>query len=74
MNSFPCLAIRDICDCADSHKNKKWQAYAARTAAAYAKEVLSALPPVDVAKAHTVEASTNSKKCRDPSSDANHSV
>jgi nucleoside phosphorylase len=39
MNSFPCLVIRGICDYADSHKNKKWQPYAAGTAAACAKEV-----------------------------------
>jgi len=55
MNSFPCLVIRGICDYADSHKNKRWQAYAAGTAAAWAKEVLSVIPPADVAKTHTVE-------------------
>jgi nucleoside phosphorylase len=44
MNYFPCLVIRGICDYADSHKNKKWQPYAAATAAAYAKEVLSVIP------------------------------
>jgi nucleoside phosphorylase len=55
MNSFPCLAIRGICDYADSHKNKKWQAYAAGTAAACAKEVLSVIPPADVAKVDTVD-------------------
>jgi nucleoside phosphorylase len=55
MNSFPCLVIRGICDYADSHKNKRWQPYAAATAAACAKEVLSIIPPADVAKAHTVE-------------------
>ena len=44
MNSFPCLVIRGICDYADSHKNKKWQPYAAATAAAYAKEILSVIP------------------------------
>ncbi|XP_014558524.1 hypothetical protein COCVIDRAFT_25002 [Bipolaris victoriae FI3] len=44
MNSFPCLVIRGICDYADSHKNKQWQMYAAGTAAAYAKEVLSMIP------------------------------
>lgn len=49
MNSFPCLVIRGICDYADSHKNKKWQAYAAGTAAAYAKEVLSVIPATEVA-------------------------
>ena len=40
MNLFPCLVIRGICDYSDSHKNKKWQGYAAMAAAAYAKDVL----------------------------------
>jgi nucleoside phosphorylase len=60
MNSFPCLVIRGICDYADSHKNKRWQPYAAATAAAYAKEVLSAIPPVEVAKSRTAEEATRS--------------
>ncbi|KAH7090314.1 nucleoside phosphorylase domain-containing protein [Paraphoma chrysanthemicola] len=55
MNSFPCLVIRGISDYADSHKNKRWQPYAAATAAAYAKEVLSIIPAADMAKTHTVE-------------------
>lgn len=55
MNSFPCLVIRGICDYADSHKHKRWQAYAAATAAACAKEVLLVIPPAEVAKARTVE-------------------
>jgi len=50
MDSFPCLVIRGICDYADSHKNKKWQPYAAATAAAYMKELLSVIPPKDVVK------------------------
>ncbi|KAH7122351.1 putative kinesin [Dendryphion nanum] len=50
MNSFPCLVIRGICDYADSHKNKRWQPYAAGTAAACAKEILLAISPVDVAE------------------------
>lgn len=41
MDDFPCLVVRGICDYADSHKNKKWQRYAAITAAAYAKKLLS---------------------------------
>src|SRR5436309_1397051 len=49
INSFPCLVIRGICDYADSHKNKKWQVYAAGTAAAYTKEVLSVIPSEEVA-------------------------
>lgn len=44
MNDFPCLVIRGICDYADSHKNKRWQNYAAATAAAYAKELLRVTP------------------------------
>ncbi|KAL4967647.1 ankyrin repeat-containing domain protein [Aspergillus stella-maris] len=40
MNNFPCLAIRGICDYADSHKNDVWQRYSALAAAAYAKELL----------------------------------
>ncbi|KAL2012539.1 hypothetical protein VTN00DRAFT_64 [Thermoascus crustaceus] len=43
MDNFPCLVIRGICDYADSHKNKIWQEYAAATAAAYAKELLSVI-------------------------------
>jgi nucleoside phosphorylase len=44
LDSFPCLVIRGICDYADTHKNKRWQEYAAATAAAYAKELLSIIP------------------------------
>lgn len=40
MNSFPCMVIRGICDYGDSHKNDRWQRYAAATAAAFAKEFL----------------------------------
>jgi nucleoside phosphorylase len=58
MNSFPCLVVRGICDYADSHKNKRWQPYAAATAAAYAKEVLSVIPPAEVAELRTAEEAT----------------
>jgi nucleoside phosphorylase len=44
MNNFPCVVIRGVCDYADSHKNKRWQEYAAATAAACAKELLSIIP------------------------------
>jgi nucleoside phosphorylase len=50
MNSFPCLVIRGICDYADSHKNDRWQRYAAATAAAYAKEFLGIIPSEDLEK------------------------
>ncbi|CAG8930839.1 unnamed protein product [Penicillium salamii] len=39
-DKFNCLIIKGVCDYADSHKNKKWQDYAAAVAAAVAKEVL----------------------------------
>jgi nucleoside phosphorylase len=48
MEEHPCVVIRGICDYADSHKNKGWQNYAAATAAAYAKGLLSMLPAIDV--------------------------
>ncbi|KAJ5611872.1 hypothetical protein N7528_008977 [Penicillium herquei] len=41
MNTLPCLVIRGICDYSDSHKNKRFQEYAAATAASYAKLLLS---------------------------------
>ncbi|EPS39001.1 hypothetical protein H072_7246 [Dactylellina haptotyla CBS 200.50] len=44
MNDFPCLVIRGICDYSDSHKNKRWQPYAALVAAVYAKELLLLVP------------------------------
>lgn len=45
MDNFPCLVVRGICDYSDSHKAKRWQRYAAATAAAYAKELLSIITP-----------------------------
>jgi nucleoside phosphorylase len=53
MDSFPCLVIRGIGDYSDTHKNENWQPYAAATAAAYAKELLGVIPPVQVDKTPT---------------------
>jgi nucleoside phosphorylase len=44
-NRFPCLVVRGICDYSDSHKNKRWQGYAAMTAAAYTKDLLKVMLP-----------------------------
>ncbi|KAL5343573.1 hypothetical protein BJX70DRAFT_385361 [Aspergillus crustosus] len=44
VNQLPSLVIRGICDYADSHKNKTFQPFAAATAAACAREILSYLP------------------------------
>lgn len=53
MDNFPCLVIRGVCDYADSHKNQKWQPYAAATAAAYAKDLLLEIAPSAVQAAES---------------------
>lgn len=66
MNDFPCLVIRGICDYADSHKNKRWQPYAAAVAAAYMRELLLIIPAQDVAQTdHAIEV-TSLRKLRTP--------
>jgi len=55
MHSFLYLVIRGICDYADSHKNKRWQSYAAGTAAACTKEVLSVILTTEVRKLRTAD-------------------
>lgn len=45
--NFPCVVIKGVCDYADSHKNKKWQGYAAATAAACMKAFLNEWIPTD---------------------------
>ncbi|KAF3798801.1 hypothetical protein GCG54_00008259 [Colletotrichum gloeosporioides] len=39
-DEVPCLVIKGVCDYADSHKNKKWQTFAAATAASSMKALL----------------------------------
>ncbi len=50
MDTFPCVVVRGVCDYADSHKNKRWQAYAAATAACYTKELLGEVDAQGVEK------------------------
>jgi nucleoside phosphorylase len=54
MDNFPCVVIRGICDYSDTHKNDRWQGYAAATAAAYAMEFLHAVPGSQVVHTKTV--------------------
>jgi nucleoside phosphorylase len=64
MDEFSCLVIRGICDYADSHKNKRWQPYAAATAAAYMKELLYVIPVQEIAKAsNATEALHETSEC-----------
>ncbi|KAL7786114.1 hypothetical protein V8C43DRAFT_324923 [Trichoderma afarasin] len=55
MNDFPCIVIRGICDYADSHKDDKWQDYAAAVAAACAKAFLTVVPASEVDKLQRVQ-------------------
>ncbi|KAE8551012.1 hypothetical protein EYB25_007244 [Talaromyces marneffei] len=48
IDELPTLVIRGICDYCDSHKQKQWQGYAALTAAAYAKLLLSTIPALPI--------------------------
>lgn len=50
MNNFDCLVIRGVADYADSHKNDRWQPYAAAVAAAFAKDLLVEVPPLTLPK------------------------
>ncbi|CBF80305.1 hypothetical protein AN8323.2 [Aspergillus nidulans FGSC A4] len=44
-DNIPCIIIKGVCDYADSHKNKSWQAYAAATGASAAKAFLEYWTP-----------------------------
>ncbi|EQB55388.1 hypothetical protein CGLO_04687 [Colletotrichum gloeosporioides Cg-14] len=54
MRTFPCVVIRGVCDYANTHENDRWQNYAAAAAAAYAKELLLQVDPVDVLQAPSI--------------------
>ncbi|KAJ5722762.1 hypothetical protein N7488_000797 [Penicillium malachiteum] len=41
VNTIPCLIIKGVCDYSDCHKNKRFQNYAAASAASFAKLLLS---------------------------------
>ncbi|KAI1127299.1 purine and uridine phosphorylase [Nemania abortiva] len=47
-DEVPCIIIKGICDYADSHKNKKWQPFAAATAASVMKAVIGRYSPTDI--------------------------
>lgn len=50
VHELPCLVICGLCDSADSHKSQSWHPYAAATAAAFAKELLSVIPSQEIDK------------------------
>ncbi|GFF66485.1 hypothetical protein IFM62136_06637 [Aspergillus lentulus] len=76
MNHLPSIVIRGICDYSDSHKHKDWQPYAALTAAAYGRLLLSAVP-ISSPEKHDQALTTEEKECleklflADPGDDLN---
>ncbi|KAL0935766.1 PFS domain-containing protein [Colletotrichum truncatum] len=66
MDVFPCLVIRGICDYADSHKNKQWQPYAAATAAAFVKELLSIFTPNPIIESEVTVQSRRTQRTQVP--------
>ncbi|KAJ5323685.1 hypothetical protein N7476_002285 [Penicillium atrosanguineum] len=64
---FPSIVIRGVSDYSDSHKNDRWQRYAAATAAACAKTLLGYITPATVYKQQTITEliEIESKKIRD---------
>ncbi|KAG9757454.1 purine and uridine phosphorylase, partial [Aureobasidium melanogenum] len=59
-DNLPCIVIKGVCDYADSHKNKKWQDYAAATAASAAKAFLEYWTPSQ----HNIISGRSSRKRR----------
>ncbi|KAL4922789.1 putative kinesin light chain [Aspergillus aurantiobrunneus] len=56
-DNVPCIIIKGVCDYADSHKSKVWQAYSAATGASVAKAFLEYWMPVnpqDKSRRHVV--------------------
>ncbi|KAF9777057.1 hypothetical protein IL306_004669 [Fusarium sp. DS 682] len=47
-DELPCIVVKGVCDYADSHKNKRWQPYAAATAAAAVKALLGRYIQTDI--------------------------
>ncbi|KAH6972592.1 hypothetical protein EDB80DRAFT_531939, partial [Ilyonectria destructans] len=39
-DAVPCIIVKGVCNYADSHKNKRWQNFAAATAASTIKALL----------------------------------
>ncbi|KAJ5000853.1 hypothetical protein K4K48_002085 [Colletotrichum sp. SAR 10_66] len=57
-DEVPCVVIKGVCDYADSHKNKKWQTFAAATAASSMKALLELYIQTDAPGNSRVEPTT----------------
>lgn len=54
MEEIPCVVVKGVCDYADCHKSKKWQDFAAATAASALQAILDYLPPAK-SREHSLE-------------------
>lgn len=59
MEDARCLVIRGISDYADTHKSHLWQPYAAGTAAAFAREILHKIQPLQFPTSPTASTATS---------------
>jgi nucleoside phosphorylase len=50
-DELPSIVVKGVCDYADSHKNKKWQNFAAATAAAVARAIIERVPKAQLGTA-----------------------
>ncbi|KAH7140326.1 nucleoside phosphorylase domain-containing protein [Dactylonectria estremocensis] len=57
-DEIPCIVVKGICDYADSHKNKKWQDFAAASAASVARAMLERYAVSDNSRARDQESSS----------------
>jgi nucleoside phosphorylase len=64
MNHFPCLIVRGICDYSDSHKNAEWQGYAAMSATAYTKDLLSTMVPSQIEQQERIREVNETERLR----------
>ncbi|OWT42400.1 phosphorylase superfamily [Pochonia chlamydosporia 170] len=52
---MPCIVVKSVCDYADCHKNKKWQDFAAATAASASKAILERYIQTDRRRGRVVD-------------------
>lgn len=64
----PCIIVKGVCDYADSHKSKRWQNFAAATAAAAAKALLRRYTKTDTESLKQVNGNVQSTQTESNSS------
>ncbi|KAF3025851.1 hypothetical protein E8E14_014770 [Neopestalotiopsis sp. 37M] len=73
-DNFPCIVVKGACDYADSHKSKRWQRYAAATAASYARAFLDYWAPSSKAVSYFDQDCVEALLCSERMSDQLNSL